>query len=52
MTATKKSILSFISKRYFQSRPQAVPLPPPYTIKTKFDHTHAEPFKNWELCVT
>ena len=52
MAATNRSILSFVSKRYFQARPAKIAMPPPYPIKKQFDHSHAEPFKNWELTVT
>ena len=51
MAQTKRSILQFVSKRYFQPRPAKNPLPPPYTIKTKFDYSKAEPLKNYELAV-
>lgn len=49
--ANKRSILQFVSKRYFQPRPAKNPLPPPYPIKTKFDYSKAEPIKNLELAV-
>eukprot|EP01084_Bolivina_argentea_P168118 291623_1 len=48
----KRSILSFVSKRYFQARPIKTAMPPPYPIKREFNDSHTEPFKNWELSVT
>ena len=52
MAAAKRSILTFVSTRYFQARPLKTPLPPPNPIKTEFDLSHTEPVKNLELAVT
>jgi len=50
--AGKRSILQFVSKRYFQPRPLKSTLPPPETVKTAFNYDHLEPLKNYELAVS